>query len=587
MNRQPNADMERGTGERFCPSERWQRLWQRLPNAFTTTSCLLRERGLDAGLPVEPTVHFAKQLPDGSAFLVAHSGMPDSPERWRESLETELNSTVHLLDPEPEADWLMAFGWKGQQVPRIKWRVRMIPHRRALQMMGGGETQLLETLYALRQFGVVADVSIALRLPETNYALNHLFSLYHADRLEQLERCQKPFVASPIFWDYTELLQAGLIIKAIFSQTDAHAVQRMLDAWRTRQMALPQVPPLDTSPLRRVLQLARVLMPNAQREHEALKRVFGVKEQHVVLVPNAIRPEQFLKANPAPFVERHGLRDFVLCAARIEPNKNQLMLIWALRETGLPLVLAGKEGDSEYAALCRRWAGTKVHFVGELSPEMLASAYAAARVHALPSWSETPGLVNLEAALVGCSLVVGNRGAEQEYLGEWAHVCDPGDVRSIHEAVRQAWDDTDPARREARRQHVLHHYTWQQAAERTAYAYELALAMPDRWLLLPDWNQPQTWLPALQCHLTQQSRATLLLYAGSLNGANPAEAYEQVLNALHQLGVDDETCPDIELTDHLPTGDVRPLLTGGGCDLLLQVQYGARCQPLQQWLNRG
>jgi len=71
-------------------------------------------------------------------------------------------------------------------------------------------------------------------------------------------------------------------------------------------------------------------------------------------------------------VQRFGLRDFVLCAARIEPFKNQLMLIWALRDTDIPLVLAGKVSDSEYGALCERWAGKTVHIEEELAPDHLA-----------------------------------------------------------------------------------------------------------------------------------------------------------------------------------------------------------------------
>jgi glycosyltransferase involved in cell wall biosynthesis len=561
----------------------WRRFWRRLPLSERAFASLGESDG-------QPTLALAKQLPDGSPFLIAHPGMPPSPQRWRETLEAELDATVHLLDPEPEVDGLFAFGWKGQRVGEVRRRVRMITHRRALQMMGGGETQLLETLFALREHGIAADVSIALRLPETEYDLHHLFSLHHADRLPELERCRKPIVASPIFWDYTELMQAAQVIRAIFSQSDEQAVQAMLDAWRERPFAAPANLSSHTAALRRVLHLARVLLPNAEREHAMLRRVFGALEQPVVVVPNAIRPERFLNADPAPFIEQYGVRDFVLCAARIEPNKNQMMLIWALRETGLPLVLAGAEGDADYAALCRRWAGENVHFVGELSPQMLASAYAAARVHALPSWSETPGLANLEAAVAQCALVVGNRGAEQEYLGEWAYVCDPGDVQSIHEAVLQAWAEDDPLQREARRQHVLSRYSWQRAAERTVQAYELALSMPNRWLLMPDWNHPDTWLPALRRYVARPPQSgggasLLILYAGALNGATPTEAYERVLNALHSLGVDAETCPDIELTDRLPTGDVRPLLTGGGCDLLLQTTYGERCLPMPEWLR--
>ncbi len=528
----------------------------------------------------------ADELDIGTPFLIAHSGMPACPNRWREQVESLFDATVHLLDPEPEVDGLFAFGWKGVRVSGVRWRVRMIPHRRALQMMGGGETQLLETLYALREFGIVADVSIALRLPETSCDLNHLFSLYHADRLERLEQCEKPFVVSTIFWDYSELLQASLALKAIFALADEREVQNQLTAWRG-QFLSGRVALKPDPAMQRVLQLTRVWLPNAAREYEQLVRTFGRGEQPVVVVPNAVRPERFLNANPDPFVQQYGLRDFVLCAARIEPNKNQLMLIWALRETDLPLVLAGKEGDAGYAALCRRWAGRQVHFVGELGPELLASAYAAARVHALPSWSETPGLANLEAALAGCALVVGNRGAEQEYLGQWAYVCDPGDGESIREAVWRAWRDTDADRRKACCQHVLSRYTWRKAAEATVAAYEQALAMPARFLIVPDWDRPPTWLPALQWHGEHRRTDTLILYAGTLNSTTVSQAYERVLDALQQMGLDADTCPDIEITDRLPTADVRPLLTGGGCDPLLQAQYGARCQSLSKWLTRA
>ena len=43
-----------------------------------------------------------------------------------------------------------------------------------------------------------------------------------------------------------------------------------------------------------------------------------------------------------------------------------------------------------------RWLGASDH-----DDPLLASAYAAARVFALPSWFETPGLAALEAALAG------------------------------------------------------------------------------------------------------------------------------------------------------------------------------------------
>ena len=59
---------------------------------------------------------------------------------------------------------------------------------------------------------------------------------------------------------------------------------------------------------------------------------------------------------------------------------------------------------------------------------LLASAYAAAAVHTLPSWMETCGLVSLEAALSGTPLVGSTFGHELEYLEGDAWYADPGDA---------------------------------------------------------------------------------------------------------------------------------------------------------------
>ena len=50
-----------------------------------------------------------------------------------------------------------------------------------------------------------------------------------------------------------------------------------------------------------------------------------------------------------------GVRDFVLCVARLEPCKNQLMLLEAMRDDPRPLVLVGGRVTyyAEYVALCR------------------------------------------------------------------------------------------------------------------------------------------------------------------------------------------------------------------------------------------
>jgi len=414
-------------------------------------------------------------LKSGGSFLIGISNFPSDIKAWRRQLEADFEATVHLLDPEPRCNWFIAFGWKGQQLKNVRRHVLMITHQRALEMFGGGETQLFETLIALREYGVKADISLSLRFLPENYDLLHVFSVYHQEKLSFFRQLKQPIVISPIFEDLSEVYQITPIIKQIFNQKNETAVEQALENWKEGKIVNSQptqIPPTFYQMQRAILETAKMWLPNAFLEARLLQETFKELNKPIRVIPNAVNAVQFINASPKPFIDRYGLRDFVLCAGRIEPKKNQLMLIWALRGTGLPLVIAGPEFDAEYAALCKRWADDNVYFIGEISPDLLASAYKAARVHALPSWFETTGLVNLEAALAGCAVVIGNRGAEREYLGKYAFVCDPGDWRSIRKTVLQAWEEHSPERAEACREYILEQYTWAHTAQATAQAYE-------------------------------------------------------------------------------------------------------------------
>ncbi|MDP9371372.1 MAG: glycosyltransferase, partial [Chloroflexota bacterium] len=141
---------------------------------------------------------------------------------------------------------------------------------------------------------------------------------------------------------------------------------------------------------------------------------------------------------------------------------------------GLALVLAGAEppGSAEYVDRCRRLAASSrapVHFLPHLDPDDLADAYAAARVHALPSFYETVGLASLEAALGGCNVVSTANSGAAGYLGDAAWYCDPRSADSIRAAIAAAY--TAPLRPELGRA-LAARYTWRRTAEETARAYE-------------------------------------------------------------------------------------------------------------------
>jgi glycosyltransferase involved in cell wall biosynthesis len=174
--------------------------------------------------------------------------------------------------------------------------------------------------------------------------------------------------------------------------------------------------------------------------------------------------------NPELFRKFSGVDDFVLCVGRLEWRKNQLMLLKALEDSDLTLVMAtgGFTYQADYEALCRAFKRKgKTLFLPKIEPELLASAFAASKVHVLPSFFELPGLVSLEAAKYGTNVVVSDYGTIRDYLGEDGIYCQPDSPESILKAVTEGWNRP----RNDKLQKRMEPFTWQAATERYLEIY--------------------------------------------------------------------------------------------------------------------
>lgn len=182
--------------------------------------------------------------------------------------------------------------------------------------------------------------------------------------------------------------------------------RRTLNAARyAARAAYPRLP----SWRRRLYEAADILLPNSQAEAEQLVRLFAIPFRKIRVVPNGF-DLRYAAATPEAFRTHCGFNEFVLSCGRIEPRKNQLSLIRALKGSGLKLVLIGDAapGCRDYYNACRSAADDNVTFLGPIRHDdpLHASAYAAASCFALTSWYETPGLAALEAAATGTPLVL-------------------------------------------------------------------------------------------------------------------------------------------------------------------------------------
>ena len=178
-------------------------------------------------------------------------------------------------------------------------------------------------------------------------------------------------------------------------------------------------------------------------EKELMHRL-GAGNPKECIIRNPINIANWKDANPDLFYNEYGVKDFVLCVGRIEPRKNQLMLILALRDTGIPLVLMGRRQRDPYNRLCETAAGNNVIFIDHLPQGhgLLASAFKAAKCFVLPSWAEGAPIAALEAAASGCRLVLSCRSSEREYFGDFAKYIEPSSMQDIKEKVISVYETT-------------------------------------------------------------------------------------------------------------------------------------------------
>lgn len=325
----------------------------------------------------------------------------------------------------------------------------------AFQAPGGGECQLAQTARHLEAIGVATRPFVPWVDRLERARLLHLFGMSREGLdLARVARARRiPVVLSPIFW-FQPAAEVAL------SAGPIQAAGRLL-RWAARTVPGP-IPDWR----RELVRLADRILPNSQAEAHQAVRYLGADRSRIRVVPNGVEA-RFGEIQPA------AERDRVLFVGRIEPRKGLLGLIRAVRSTGLPLEVLGDAppGQEAYAEACRREGAGFTRWLGACSHDdpILEDAYARARVFALPSWFETPGLAALEAAAAGVAVVVTPHGSTREVFGDWVEYARPDRPTEIGLALRAAWSrGPDPGLSA----HVLRLYSWSMVARKTAEVYD-------------------------------------------------------------------------------------------------------------------
>ncbi len=226
--------------------------------------------------------------------------------------------------------------WLASRVPgqcRLECRCFCMRRPSSFQAAGGGENQLVQTGRHLEALGM----PVRLFSPWTDRIetarLLHLFGMSREGlELARVARASGvPVVLSPICW-YEPLrpglaLETGLaaqagesggVVPAAGDSALAELASRTARAGRSR--------------LAQLAVRGRPARPSFRRRSRA----------NPAVVPNGVLLGDRLGARPSCFAGAGEIEPFVLTVGRIEPRKNTLGLIRAVRPLGVPLVVIGE-----------------------------------------------------------------------------------------------------------------------------------------------------------------------------------------------------------------------------------------------------
>lgn len=350
-------------------------------------------------------------------------------------------------------------------------RVGILSYPMLFQRDGGLQVQVRETVAAMNRLCLLPAAPLArgvqVRLVDANhdrlddYDLIHVFSAINGNVRIVEAACELgvPVVLSPLIspgWTRSAGLRAQLADRLAGRMTD----------WMV-QTSYAQT--------KRALQLSSLVIALGERERDAIVHGFGTARDKIRVLPNGINAH-FFSANGELFARETGLRQpFVLMVGAISPYKNQLGLAQALAgcDAGrsIPLVLVGAASREQQLYLQQLQAMPHVRWLGALehTDPLLASAYHAASVLALPSQGEVFPLAVLEALAAGTPVVMTQQSALQ--------------LPDAGFALRQVrWDDgaglrdaimallaQPPARSSV--QSLVRQFSWDYVAAQMAQAY--------------------------------------------------------------------------------------------------------------------
>lgn len=349
-----------------------------------------------------------------------------------------------------------------------KPKVLFVSRPNLLTQTGGDTLHLQQNSVFLQKNGVYTELWDGSQ-NLNDFDLIHFYGLTRPASLMPLLKSGLPIVVSSIYVDYSiadgkaSKLRAHL--QKLIGQYGLEYLKLLGRALKGRE-AWPSLSYLlegQKGSIRKILDQCDYLITASENELGLIVQEFPFAGKYKV-VP--------LGTEHLPPLAPAKAKKDVLCVARVEPLKNQLSLIEAQQGSEWKLHLVGDAAPAHetYLKQCKKMAGSKVLFHDSRNHEECAAMYNKAKVHVLPSFYESTGLVSLEALRYGCQIVVNDHPISRELFGDKAFYAQVDDPKSLRTTIQEA------LKAEGNHQKWLQdHFSWSEAAHKILAIYRKVL----------------------------------------------------------------------------------------------------------------
>jgi len=304
--------------------------------------------------------------------------------------------------------------------------------RKNLNTIKGGDTFVI---YKIKEYlnnkKILVDIITKHSEFKEDYDLYHLFNLGDIKNLmfyvKNIKKIGKKYILNP-FWLKNEEILYGIfklwydfsVFKNFFKLADLFLDEKnIFSIFKTLGRYKRDIKE------KFILENTSFVLLESNIQFDFLCRYFKIDNKNLAekskIVPIPIF-EEFIKENESP-ITHFDYKDFILSVGRIEPFKNQLIIIKALLELkDIPIVLVGNIYESkkfpyyikEFKDLISK--RENIFLFHELSSFELKFLYKNAKVYCHPAIFEPYGLSILEAAYFGCNLVITKNCGVKEYI---------------------------------------------------------------------------------------------------------------------------------------------------------------------------